>query len=67
MKVAVFGNQGFSVHVNYTQHELISVEKFVLDPIQESIYSLATFNWLFRITDNFTTNGIFFSIVQRTK
>ena len=39
---SILENQGFSVHVNYTQHEIISVDKFVLDPIQESIYSLAT-------------------------
>lgn len=39
---SVLENHDFSTHVSYTQHEIISVEKFVLDPIQESIYSLAT-------------------------
>jgi hypothetical protein len=38
----ILSSQGLEVTTNITTHNLTSVEEFKLDPIQESIYSLAT-------------------------
>lgn len=38
----IISSLGIDVNSTITTHELISVEEFKLDPIQESIYSLAT-------------------------
>ena len=38
----IASSQGLELTTNITTHDLISVEEFKLDPIQESIYSLAT-------------------------
>jgi hypothetical protein len=38
----IISSEGIIVNNTITTHELVSVEEFTLDPIQESIYSFAT-------------------------
>ena len=35
-------SEGIELGVNVVTHELISIEEFKLDPLQESVYSFAT-------------------------
>ena len=63
----LISSQGIEVSNTITTHDLISVEEFKLDPIQESIYSFATLVGCFHTTTNFTNDCLLLCCLQRKK
>ena len=62
----IISNDGVSINVEYVSHELVSIEEFKLNPVQESIYSLATLIGCFFLL-LFIPMTIYFSASYKSK
>ena len=62
----VLSDENLTINVTIVKHDLVSVEEFKLNPIQESIYSLATLIGCFFLL-LFVPLTVYFSALYKSK